>query len=101
MELIEYVIRAAPQFPDTDSQPRGLSAAEVRANALRLVQEDPAGLLKEYSERYGSVLNADNAAELFLEYAASPLSRARFRPAVHPAAQWVRVELFARALMDP
>jgi len=101
MELIEYVIRAAPQFPDTHSRPPGLSAADVRAKALRFIEEDPERLLKEYSERYGSVLNADSAAELFPEYAASPASRARFRPAVHPAAQWVRDELFARALIDP
>ncbi len=86
---------------ETHSRPRDLSAAEVRASALRRTQEDPAGLLKEYSRRFGSVLNADNAAELFPEYAASRASRARFRPAVHPAAQWVRDELFARALADP
>jgi len=76
-------------------------SAEVRASALRLVQNDPEGLLDEYTRRFGNVLNADNAAELFPEYAASLASRAQFRPAVHPAAQWVRDELFARALQDP
>src|ERR1035438_9334687 len=55
----------------------------------------------EYRRRFGNVLNADNAAELFPEYAASPASRAQFRPAVHPAAQWVRDKLFTRALADP
>jgi UDP-N-acetylmuramoylalanine--D-glutamate ligase len=80
---------------------RGTDAAEVRANALRLTQDNPEGLLEEYTRRFGGVLNADNAAELFPEYAASPASRAQFRPAVHPAAQWVRDELFARALTDP
>ena len=73
----------------------------MRANALRLVQDDPEGLLAEYTRRFGNVLNADNAAELFPEYAASLASRARFRPAVHPGAQWVRDELFTRALADP
>jgi UDP-N-acetylmuramoylalanine--D-glutamate ligase len=94
MEPVESAYRAMPPFP-------GPNAAQVRANALRLVQEDPAGLLQEYTRRFGKVLNADNAAELFPEYAASLASRARFRPAVHPAAQWVRDELFARALQDP
>ena len=74
---------------------------EVRANALRRIQEDPEGLLDEYTRRFGNVLNADNSAELFPDYSASPASRAQFRPAVHPAAQWVRDELFARALKDP
>ena len=100
MELLETVYRAMPEH-DTDSRPRGPSAAEVRANALRHVQRDPEGLLQEYTQRFGAILNADNAAELSPEYAASLASRAQFRPAVHPAAQWVRDELFARALQDP
>jgi len=79
---------------------RGAEPAQVRANALRLVQDDPEGLLQEYKRRFGNVLNADYAAELFPEYAASLASRARFRPAVHQAAQWVRDELFTRALAD-
>lgn len=58
-------------------------------------------LLAEYQRRFGSVLNADNAAELFPDYAASLKSRAMYRAAVHPAAQWVRDELFGRALADP
>jgi len=86
---------------DTHLRRREADAAEVRANALRRTQYDPEGLLREYTQRFGSVLNADNAAELFPEYAASPASRAQFRPAVHPAAQWVRDELFTRALRDP
>ncbi|MGA2595115.1 MAG: UDP-N-acetylmuramoyl-L-alanine--D-glutamate ligase [Bryobacteraceae bacterium] len=80
---------------------RSAEAAEVRANALRRTRDDPEGLLAEYTRRFGNILNADNAAELFPEYAASRASRAQFRPAVHPAAQWVRDELFARALKDP
>jgi hypothetical protein len=34
-------------------------------------------------------------------YAASLESRAKYRAAVHPAAQWVRDELFRRELADP
>ena len=86
---------------DMHSRQRGADSAEVRANALRRTQDDPEGLLQEYRRRFGNVLNADNAAELFPEYAASPASRAQFRPAVHPAAQWVRDKLFTRALADP
>jgi UDP-N-acetylmuramoylalanine--D-glutamate ligase len=86
---------------DMHSWLRAAEPSEVRAIALRRTQDDPEGLLREYTRRFGNVLNADNAAELFSEYAASPASRARFRPAVHPAAQWVRDELFTRALADP
>ena len=74
--------------------------AEVREEALRHVQENPEPILAEYSRRFGNVLNADNAAELFPVYAASVESRTRFRVAVHPAAQWVRDELFRRSLTD-
>jgi hypothetical protein len=58
-------------------------------------------LLAEYTRRFGSVLNADNAAELFADYAASNPARTKYRVAVHPAAQWIRDELYRRALADP
>jgi hypothetical protein len=77
------------------------TAAEVRANALRMVAENPQGLLAEYARRFLNVLNADDAAELFPDYAQSRESRAQFRVAVHPAAQWVRDELFKYALAAP
>ncbi len=86
---------------DMDSRSHGPDAAAVRANALRRIEQEGEALLQDYIHRFGNVLNADNAAELFPEYAASLASRALFRPAVHPAAQWVRDELFARALKDP
>jgi len=76
-------------------------AADVRTNALRRTRDDPEGVLAEYTRRFGNVLNTDNAAELFSEYAASLESRARFRPTVHPAARWIRDQLFARPLADP
>ncbi|MGD1070054.1 MAG: hypothetical protein ABSB15_07925 [Bryobacteraceae bacterium] len=47
--------------------------------------------------RFGNLLNADNAATLFAEYNEDP---ARYRVAVHLAAQWIRDELFARALTE-
>jgi UDP-N-acetylmuramoylalanine--D-glutamate ligase len=77
MELVESADRVMEN--DIHSRGRGADAAAVRAN----------------------VLNADNAAELFPECAASLASRAQFGPAVHRAAQWVRDELFTRALADP
>jgi hypothetical protein len=43
------------------------------------------------------VLNADNAATLFDEY---NQNRAKYREAVHPAASWIRDELFRRALAE-
>jgi hypothetical protein len=57
-------------------------------------------LFTAYTQRFGNVLNADNAAELFPDYAASPDSRTQFRAAVHPAAQRIRDELFRRSLAN-
>ncbi len=78
-----------------------LSAAAVTARALDRIQSGGEELLAGYRRRFGSVLNADNAAELFPDYAESLESRTKYRAAVHPAAQWVRDELFNRALGDP
>jgi len=78
-----------------------INAQDVRASALNALDRQREEFLAEYVRRFGNVLNADNAAELFPEYAASLESRARFRVAVHPAAQWIRDELFDRALANP
>ena len=75
--------------------------SQVREEALRQIHQNPEHILAEYNRRFGNVLNADNAAELFPAYTASVESRTRFRVAVHPAAQWVRDELFRRSLTDP
>ena len=73
----------------------------MTARALEKIRSHPEDLLAEYQRRFGNVLNADNAAELFPDYAASPNTRTRYRTAIHGAAQWVRDELFNRALADP
>jgi hypothetical protein len=70
-------------------------AQRVRTKVLDKLAADSARYLSVYSERFENVLNADDAATLFDEYNAD---RARFRVAVHPAATWVRDELFRRCL---
>ena len=67
----------------------------VRVAVMSRVEADPEYYLAEYTRRFGNVLNADNAATLFAQYNDDP---ARFRVAVHPAAQWIRDKLFTRAL---
>jgi DNA topoisomerase III/RecQ family ATP-dependent DNA helicase len=89
---------ARPQTPAPASQARPLDPATVRQHALQTVERDLEPLLSAYTERFGNVFNADNAAELFPDYAASNESRGSFRVAVHPAAQAIRDELFRRAL---
>ena len=69
----------------------------VRAVIVSKLEADPEWHLTEYARRFGNVLNADNAATLFAEYNESP---ATYRVAVHPAAQWIRDELFRRALAE-
>jgi GT2 family glycosyltransferase len=78
-----------------------MNPADVRAAALTALDARREEFLTEYTRRFANVLNADHAAELFPEYAVSLESRARFRVAVHPAAQWIRDELFDRALANP
>ena len=89
-ELIIPRIESFSVLADADAQ-------RVRAITLDKLAADSARYLSEYSTRFENVLNADDAATLFEEYNAD---RARFRVAVHPAATWVRDELFRRALAE-
>ena len=74
-----------------------MDADEVRCQkeTLRKLHSEPERYLAEYTLRFRNVLNADDAATLFDEYNQEP---AKFRVAVHPAATWIRDELFRRAL---
>jgi hypothetical protein len=70
----------------------------VRESVLIQLAGDPERWLREYTNRFGNVLNADDAATLFDGY---NKDRARFRVAVHPAATWIRDELFRRSIAEP
>ena len=69
----------------------------VREETLRKLRANPEPYLAEYIGKFGNVLNADDAATLFDEY---NQDRAKYRVAVHPAATWIRDELFRRALAE-
>ena len=69
----------------------------VREETSRKLRTNPEPYLAQYSSRFGNVLNADDAATLFDEY---NVDRAKYRVAVHPAATWIRDELFRRALAE-
>jgi hypothetical protein len=72
---------------------------EAELNVGRAVveklQANPEHYLAAYTRHFGNILNADDAATLFPEYNQDP---AKYRVAVHPAATWIRGELFRRAL---
>lgn len=87
-----------PPSAESTSQLRDADEQRVREAVLRRLAADPEGYLSRYTTRFGNVLNADDAATLFDEYKADP---AKYRVAVHPAAVWVRDELFRRALATP
>lgn len=70
-------------------------AQQMRDAVLSELAAKSEHYLAEYSNRFGNVLNADDAATLFDEY---NRDRARYRVAVHPAATWIRDELFRRSL---
>jgi hypothetical protein len=69
----------------------------AREETLRKLRANPEAYLAEYTNKFGNVLNADDAAMLFDEY---NRDRAKYRVAVHPAATWIRDELFRRALAE-
>jgi hypothetical protein len=81
--------------PDAFARLTDAEAEEVRIPVLEKLAADSARYLSEYSARFDNVLNADDAATLFDEYNGD---RARYRVAVHPAATWVRDELFRQRL---
>jgi hypothetical protein len=70
----------------------------VRTAVVSQVEANPDHYLSEYTRQFGHILNADSAATLFPEYNENP---AKYRVAVHPAAQWIRDELFRRILVAP
>jgi hypothetical protein len=67
----------------------------ARSGMLDALRADPERYLRRYQKKFGNVLNADDAATLFKEY---NRDRAKYRVAVHPAATWIRDELFRRSL---
>lgn len=81
----------------------GLGPEEQRvADATRLdLASDPHGFIDAYRRIFGLVFNADDAMELFADYAASPESRSRYGTAVHNSARWMRDRAFEQALADP
>ena len=75
----------------------GQDELRVGEETLRKLRANPELYLAEYRSKFGNVLNADDAATLFDEY---NQDRAKYRVAVHPAATWIRDELFRRALAE-
>jgi hypothetical protein len=86
--LERLTIERGRPLPDSDEQ-------ATRESTIAQLESDPEHFLAEYTKRFGNVLNADNAATLFDPYNRDP---AKYRVAVHQAAQWIRDELFRRAL---
>jgi len=79
-----------PPLADSDAQGgRAVVLAKIAAGTTRYVTCPATRIVLEIC------LNAGDAATLFDEY---NVDRARYRVAVHPAATWIREELFRRAL---
>lgn len=73
----------------------------MRARTTARVTADPARYVTRYLNAYSPTLNADNASELFPEYAASAETRATRGPAVRQAAAIVMERAFERLLAQP
>lgn len=74
------------------------AAPDARVTALARVLAAPNEFAAAYIERFGALLNADNASELIPEYASSPASRAALGTAVRPAAARIVEHTFHRLL---
>jgi hypothetical protein len=65
--------------------------ASIQARVAAAVESNPRGYAKAYRERFGNVVSADNAKELFPQYSASNAARTANDLAVHrPAAALAR-----------
>lgn len=69
----------------------------VRQTTTARVETSPDLYLAEYTRRFGIIQYAGSATTLIDEYNGN---RTAYRAAVHPAATWIRDELFSRALAD-
>jgi Zeta toxin len=70
----------------------------LRQHLLAHVAASPEGFVDRYLSRFGSLLNADNASELFEEYSASRSSRALLGTVVRPAAGMIVERAYLRLL---
>ncbi len=66
----------------------------VQVKFAREVAHDPAHYFGLYRERFGKILDTDNARELSEDYARSPEARARFGNAVHEVASTLVRQIF-------
>lgn len=83
----------ALETPETDEA--------IQARTLQQVEADLDGYVDRYLDEHGTKLNADDASELFPEYAASAESRASRVRAVRPAASKIMEAAFQRLLREP
>jgi len=110
-KVADVLAEAAPNvFDEIDAEvskitvkPFNLSgkAAEVQARAIAALEADPRGFKNRYLEQFGRVLNADNASELFEDYAASDEARATLGAAVRAPASALIESLFEDLLAQP
>lgn len=75
--------------------------ARVQERAAAAVEADPNGMVAKYLKRFKTVLNADNASELFPDYARSAQARSWFVRAVRPAAAAVVERAYRHLLARP
>jgi Mn-dependent DtxR family transcriptional regulator len=104
--LPEGAISKLPVLPDGAgaAADAGLTPAQskIQAEVNRRVEADPEWYVQEYIRRNsknGTIeLNADEARELFPEYAETLQTRSANAPAVHEASSWIVKQAFQRTL---
>lgn len=68
---------------------------EVQEKFAKQVESDPEKAIRDYTAKYGNILNADNAKELSPDYMKDKSTMA---PAVHETASWLVKQIYKREL---
>lgn len=90
-----------PEGVSSDNTPAVAGDSGIEAATTSRVAADPDGYVDRYLAQFGRVLNADNASELFPEYAGSAETRATRVKPVRKAASTVVERAFTRLLAEP
>ena len=71
---------------------------EVEERFAKQIKQDPQAAINEYREKFGNVVNPDNAKELSIDYRADRASNAA---AVHEPSSWLAKQVYSQILKEP
>jgi hypothetical protein len=89
-------------FPPVDKYseqpPLDARQLEVQDRFAKYIEKDPQAAIDEYKQKFGNVVNADNAKELSVDYRADRSANAS---AVHEPSSWLAKQVYKQILAAP